>query len=101
MLKKALEINPQNNPDESALSKPLEPSSLISIQPKPNLPLIEHDEARETPKNSERNLPPGYVIVPCSAPGQPEAFVCKVCQHYSGDVFSVNAVSIGYAFTYL
>ena len=40
----------------------------------------------------ERNLPPGYVIVPSTNPGGTDTFVCKVCHHSSKDVFSVNAV---------
>ena len=42
---------------------------------------------------TERNLPPGYVIVTSNQPEEPDTFVCKVCPHSSKDVFSVNAVS--------
>ena len=40
----------------------------------------------------ERNLPPGYVVVPSTNPRETDTFVCKVCHHSSKDVFSVNAV---------
>ena len=40
----------------------------------------------------ERNLPPGYVIVPSTNPRETDTFVCKVCHHSSKDVFSVNVV---------
>ena len=43
---------------------------------------------------TDRNLPPGYVIVTSNQPGEPDTFVCKVCPHSSKDVYSVNAVSI-------
>lgn len=48
-------------------------------------------EALKAASKCERNLPPGYVVIPSSTPGQPDTFVCKVCQHFSRDVFSVNA----------
>lgn len=54
-------------------------------------PLMKVDVSK-TPGKSERNLPPGYVIVPSNVAGQPETFMCKICQHSSRDVFSVNAV---------
>ena len=49
-------------------------------------------EALKAANKCERNLPPGYVVISSSTPGQPDTFVCKVCQHSSRDVFSVNAV---------
>ena len=52
-------------------------------------------ETSTTPDNpTERNLPPGYVVVTSNQPGEPDTFVCKVCPHSSKDVYSVNAVSI-------
>ena len=49
-------------------------------------------EALKAANKCERNLPPGYVVISSNTPGQPDTFVCKVCQHSSRDVFSVNAV---------
>ena len=44
----------------------------------------------------QRNLPPGYVIIPSKVLGGQsvsESFYCQPCQHSSKDIISVNAVS--------
>ena len=60
----------------------------------PTSPESQKMEALNAPDNkADKNLPPGYVVVTSSQPGELDTFVCKVCQHSSKDVFSVNAVS--------
>ena len=61
-------------------------SSNTSLGPQTKL------EALSDTVKCERNLPPGYVIVPSTNPRETDTFVCKVCHHSSKDVFSVSAV---------
>ena len=64
------------------------PISISSTSPQSQAKI----EALKVDNKCERNLPPGYVVISSSTPGQPDTFICKVCQHSSRDVFSVNAV---------
>ena len=39
------------------------------------------------------NLPPGYVFIPAAtAESGKDTYLCSACQHYSSDLFSLNAV---------
>ena len=49
--------------------------------------------------SSQPNLPPGYIFLPASQSEQGvDTYLCSACQHYSSDLFSLNAVS--YIFHY-
>ena len=79
------DIKSEGSSETLKTSTPTSPSH-ISSQPLMTV------ELSKTSERNERNLPPGYMIIPSKVPSQPETFVCKVCNHSSNDVFSVNAV---------
>jgi len=42
--------------------------------------------------SSQPNLPPGYIFLPASQSEQGvDTYLCSACQHYSSDLFSLNA----------
>ena len=79
------DIKLESSSEVPKTSTPTSPSN-ISSQP------LMAVELSKTLERNERNLPPGYMIVPSEVPSHPETFICKVCNHSSNDVFSVNAV---------
>ena len=94
---KSIEILTNESKSTSISSKSIQCGpSISSVTSKTHPSQESHQvDALTAPDNTnERNLPPGYVIVTSNQPGEPDAFVCKVCPHSSKDVFAVNAVSI-------
>ena len=50
--------------------------------------------AASTDTTPQPNLPPGYVFIPAAtAESGKDTYLCSACQHYSSDLFSLNAVS--------
>ena len=93
---KSLETLTNKSKSTSIRSKSIQcgsSASFVTSKACPSQESHEIDASTAQDNTTDRNLPPGYVIVTSNQPGEPDTFVCKVCPHSSKDVFSVNAVS--------